>query len=200
MHFCKLYKCVCVSKKTLHEQITFKKISRITSKKATWWILRRFSSAGPPQFLKNSTTITNLDPSGSLTLEVKSHTAAVNGCLLTPLSSEDKDTREVNCTLQGTKPNLLLNLHFQNESLANGNWILTLRSESGSANTTLRIIKSQNETGKQRSYIYKTWYNYRFVINIDMYIYIYTLHTQHICYTRTTNIFLYIWTLFSIAI
>ncbi|XP_025100854.1 uncharacterized protein LOC112568051 [Pomacea canaliculata] len=110
----------------------------------------------PPQFLKNSTTITNLDPSGSLTLVVKSHTAAVNGCLLTPLSSEDKATREVSCTLQGTKPNLLLNLHFQNESIANGNWILTLRSESGSANTTLRIIKRQNETGKQRSYMYNT--------------------------------------------
>ncbi|XP_025102983.1 uncharacterized protein LOC112569432 [Pomacea canaliculata] len=91
----------------------------------------------PPQFLEKSTKIIRPSSLENITFLVKTHTAIVDECLLTSQFLKEDETRKVNCTLSGNTPNLHLHLHLTN--ITQGSWILTLRNEVGSANTSLFI-------------------------------------------------------------
>lgn len=58
------------------------------------------------------------------------------------VSLHDESFKDVNCTLTGHVPDLVLNLQLtKKDSITAGNWTLTLLNEEGSANTTLSIIQ-----------------------------------------------------------
>ncbi|XP_025100878.1 uncharacterized protein LOC112568070 isoform X2 [Pomacea canaliculata] len=87
-----------------------------------------------PQFVDKSTKI--VDPAvDTVTFGVKAHTTAVKGCLLTSVSIKHYTEREVNCTLTGHPPDLVLSLPLEKEedSLC-GSWTLTLSNDWGSSN------------------------------------------------------------------
>lgn len=98
------------------------------------------SFTGPPQFVENSTKILNLSVSDTLTFRVKAHTTKLEMCFLIHASSEDEKVKEVNCTLQGSPPNLTLSLVLDKEAIVEkGKWMLVLRNEIGSTKITLII-------------------------------------------------------------
>ncbi|XP_025100381.1 uncharacterized protein LOC112567776 isoform X2 [Pomacea canaliculata] len=91
-----------------------------------------------PQFVDKSTKIVN-PAVDTVTFSIKAHTTAVNGCLLTSLTLQHNNTREVNCTLTGDPPDLVLSLQLEKDSFR-GNWTLTLSNDWGSSNTTFIVL------------------------------------------------------------
>ncbi|XP_025101691.1 uncharacterized protein LOC112568574 [Pomacea canaliculata] len=101
----------------------------------------------PPQFLDGAIKNVSL-PAVAATFRVKAHTTAVEGCVLTSMSLEEKTTRAVKCILNGNPPDLVLSLYLDTEtSIAQGKWKLILLNEKGFANTTLSIIKRSDLDG-----------------------------------------------------
>ncbi|XP_025103167.1 uncharacterized protein LOC112569568 [Pomacea canaliculata] len=100
----------------------------------------------PPQFVDNGTKTINPSERDTITFRVKAHTAVADMCVLTPMSSEDDIVKEVNCTLHGTPPDLVLSLHLGEKATSmEGKWILLLRNEKGSAKKTLSILKAYSK-------------------------------------------------------
>ncbi|XP_025099888.1 uncharacterized protein LOC112567426 [Pomacea canaliculata] len=92
-----------------------------------------------PQFVYKSTKIINHGVD-TVTFGVKAHTTAVNGCLLTLLTLQENNTREVNCILTGNPPDLVLSLQLERDDSFRGNWTLTLSNDWGSSNTTFIVL------------------------------------------------------------
>lgn len=93
---------------------------------------------GPPRFVEISTVIFRSFETTNVTLAITSHTTALDGCLLTPLSLQHNSSKEVNCTIAGNPPHLVLILYFDKEDKTIlGNWTLTVRNDKGTANATL---------------------------------------------------------------
>ncbi|XP_025099966.1 uncharacterized protein LOC112567488 [Pomacea canaliculata] len=98
-----------------------------------------FAVACPPQFTNKVNKI-SVEASNEVRLPVKAHTTHVTACYLESL--HDESFKDVNCTLTGHVPDLVLNLQLsKRDSITEGNWTLTLLNEEGSANTTLSIIQ-----------------------------------------------------------
>lgn len=97
----------------------------------------------PPEFVDKYVKIFASSRIDEVRIRVKAHTAAISGCDLIPLSSEDNTTREVTCFLTGSPPNLVLSFRLKEESSSIlGIWMLTLRNSKGSAHTTLHVIEN----------------------------------------------------------
>ncbi|XP_025099899.1 uncharacterized protein LOC112567429 [Pomacea canaliculata] len=92
-----------------------------------------------PQFVYKSTKIINHGVD-TVTFGVKAHTTAVNGCLLTLLTLQENNTREVNCILTGNPPDLVLSLQLERDDSFRGNWTLILSNDWGSSNTTFIVL------------------------------------------------------------
>ncbi|XP_025102547.1 uncharacterized protein LOC112569090 isoform X2 [Pomacea canaliculata] len=99
-----------------------------------------------PQFVDKSTK--TVDPGvDTVKFGVKAHTTAVNRCLLTSLTLQHNNTKEVNCILTGDPPDLVLSLQLERDDSFHGNWTLTLSNDWGSSNTT--VIVSDKSTLEQ---------------------------------------------------
>ncbi|XP_025103278.1 uncharacterized protein LOC112569641 isoform X2 [Pomacea canaliculata] len=98
----------------------------------------------PPRFVKESVKIVSSSVYEDVELDVKAYTTAVTGCVLTSLSSHKNTQRQINCSLSGSPPDLVLNFRLDNNDSNIKEWILTLLSERGSASITLSPRKDSS--------------------------------------------------------
>lgn len=85
---------------------------------------------GPPQI----TEFIDYGTSEHWKFRVKAHSTAVQKCVLTPFSLGGNKKKDVNCTLTGTPPNLLLTLYVdKEESSKSRQWALMLFTEKSSS-------------------------------------------------------------------
>ncbi|XP_025101361.1 uncharacterized protein LOC112568323 [Pomacea canaliculata] len=86
----------------------------------------------PPQFLDMYPKITRHSSHEDWTFNIKAYTTTIEKCLLTTGSSGKMSSKEVNCTLHGDPPHLVLTVRLEKEGQAERkHWTLTLRHEKG---------------------------------------------------------------------
>lgn len=100
-----------------------------------------FYFAGSPQFSNLTTNFIPADVASPMTFNIKSHATAVVRCLITSASVGSSFSKEVDCTITGTPPDLLLTVRLERERLSRGNWTLSIINDKGTANLTLFVSK-----------------------------------------------------------
>ncbi|XP_025103337.1 uncharacterized protein LOC112569674 isoform X1 [Pomacea canaliculata] len=106
-----------------------------------------FLVACPPQFVDSSVKFVSKQIFQEIKFRVKAHTAALTGCVLTPVALGNNIRRGVSCFLSGNPPDLVLSVYLHKETnISQGNWSLILHNDKGSANTTLCIIDSPSSS------------------------------------------------------
>ncbi|PVD27396.1 hypothetical protein C0Q70_12554 [Pomacea canaliculata] len=113
--------------------LTLLKLS-ITDSKESLEVLRlvALEVSCPPQFLDMYPKITRHSSHEDWTFNIKAYTTTIEKCLLTTGSSGKMSSKEVNCTLHGDPPHLVLTVRLEKEGQAERkHWTLTLRHEKG---------------------------------------------------------------------
>lgn len=93
--------------------------------------------------------------------KVRAHTRQLLSCLLTPFPLEENSNRELNCTLTGEPPDLLLTVSLhEEEDAVGGSWALSLRNQIGFSDTLVFSTHS-------REYTYHYYLNELNIIKFD---------------------------------
>lgn len=99
-------------------------------------LINTFNLSGPPQFLEKEPEIIDGEDYESWRVRVKAHTTEIDKCLVIPFSLGENKNREVNCSLTGGPPDLLLTVIVnKKENERGGHWALSLHNERGSSDT-----------------------------------------------------------------
>ncbi|XP_025101316.1 uncharacterized protein LOC112568295 isoform X1 [Pomacea canaliculata] len=90
----------------------------------------------PPQFIEKQPEVTDGEDHESWRVRVKAHTAKIDKCLVIPFSLGENKNREVNCSLTGDPPDLLLTVIVNKKDVGRGgHWALSFYNERGSSDT-----------------------------------------------------------------
>ncbi|PVD27378.1 hypothetical protein C0Q70_12536 [Pomacea canaliculata] len=110
----------------------------------TMWKEIKMMVARPPQIIE----FIDYGTRDHWKFRVKAHPTAVQKCVLTPSSLGGNKKKDVNCTLTGTPPNLLLTLYIdKEESSKSRQWALMLFTEKGSSDMFVFSTSSTDTMG-----------------------------------------------------
>ncbi|PVD27374.1 hypothetical protein C0Q70_12532, partial [Pomacea canaliculata] len=114
----------------------------------------------PPQFIEKQPEVTDGEDHESWRVRVKAHTAKIDKCLVIPFSLGENKNREVNCSLTGDPPDLLLTVIVNKKDVGRGgHWALSFHNERGSSDTLyLRLCVTVWVNGNlQCSLLWGSW-------------------------------------------
>ncbi|XP_025100849.1 uncharacterized protein LOC112568048 isoform X3 [Pomacea canaliculata] len=96
-----------------------------------------------PQFIDKAPEIIDYETQEGWKFRVKAYSTKVQKCLLAPSVVGENKNKEVNCTLTGSPPSLVLTIVVDKEECSqSGHWALTVFNEKGSSDMLVFSVSS----------------------------------------------------------